>query len=460
LRGLAKALLGLGAVSCLAWLGVCAYFSATTPAVAFTAAERGQVPSRWPTGFLWGTATAAHQVEGGNRNDWSRFEEEPGRIAHGERSGLAVDHWNRMAEDVALMKALKANAYRFSVEWSRVEPEEGRWDEAAWVRYGGLLRLLSDARITPMVTLLHFSLPTWMADRGGVTAPDFPDRFARFAGEAARRFGAEVELWCILNEPNVQMYLGYVTGTWPPGRKSPAEAVQAATGLLRAHAKGAKAVRAASSRARVGVAVNLVDFQPASRWSLPDWLAARGAAGSFDWAFYDAIRSGRIRFDSPGFPRVDEPLGDLLGSADWFGANYYTRNLVHFSPTEPGMVALRTGPGERNDLGWEVYPEGLLTLLHAAARRYALPIYVTENGIPDAAGGQRESYIRSHVHAVSRAIAEGVPVRGYFYWSLMDNFEWAEGFAPRFGLYKVDYATLARAPAGGAEAFRALAPAP
>jgi len=459
LRRFGKSLVALGVAATAAWVGTCAYWSAESPTFEFSARELARTPPAWPRGFLWGTATAAHQVEGGNHNDWSRFEEEPGRIAQGERSGLAVDHWNRMAEDVALMTALKANAYRFSIEWSRVEPEEGRWDEAAWGRYGELLRLLSEARITPMVTLLHFSLPTWMADRGGIAAPDFGDRFAHFAGEAARRFGAEVELWCVLNEPNVQMYLGYVTGTWPPGKKSPAEAVQAAAGLLRAHAKGAKALRAASSRAKVGVAMNLAEFQPASRWSLPDWLAARGAATSFDWAFYDSIGAGRVRFDSPGFPRVDEALADLAGSADWFGANYYTRNLVHFSPAEPGMVALRTGTREQSDLHQEIYPEGLLTLLRTASKRYSLPIYVTENGIADSKGDKRGPYIRSHIHAVSRAIAEGIPVRGYFYWSLMDNFEWAEGFAPRFGLYGVDYTTLARTAAPGSEAFRDLAPA-
>jgi beta-glucosidase len=458
LRRFGKSLVAVGVAATSAWIGTCAYFGAASPTFEFGAEELAKSPAPWPRGFLWGTATAAHQVEGGNHNDWSRFEEEPGRIAQGERSGLAVDHWNRMAEDVALMTALKANAYRFSIEWSRVEPEEGRSDEAAWARYGELLRLLSEARITPMVTLLHFSLPIWMADRGGVTAPDFPDRFARFAGEAARRFGPEVELWCVLNEPNVQMYLGYVTGTWPPGKKSPAEAVQAAAGLLRAHAKAARAIRAASSRAKVGVAMNLADFQPASRWSLPDWVAARGAATSFDWAFYDSIAAGRVRFDSPGFPRVDEALADLAGSADWFGANYYTRNLVHFSPAEPGMVALRTGTRDQTDLHQEIYPEGLLSLLRTASKRYALPIYVTENGIADGSGDKRGPYIRSHVHAVARAIAEGIPVRGYFYWSLMDNFEWAEGFAPRFGLYRVDYTTLARAPALGSEAFRDLAP--
>ena len=442
----------------LAWGIPCLVFSRADPDIAFTAAELAQAPQPLPTGFLWGTATAAHQIEGGNHNDWTRFEEQPGHVARGERSGRAVDGWTRMDDDVALMTALRANAYRFSIEWSRLEPVEGSWDEAAWTRYGQLLRTLHEARVTPMVTLLHFTLPLWLADRGGVRAADFPARFARFAGEAARRFGPDVELWCVLNEPNVQMYLGYVEGSWPPGRKSPDEAAEAFAGLLRGYALAAAAVRQNDPGARVGVAVNLIDLQPASRLSLFDWLLARIASDAFNWAFYDSIAAGRIRLKAPGFPTLDEPMPQLAGSADWFGANYYRRDLVAFSPTTPGLLKTVPGPGKKNDLGWEIHPEGLLRLLRMAWTRYRLPIYVTENGIPDAQGDARPAYLRAHVHAMERALGEGIPVRGYFHWSLLDNFEWAEGFAPRFGLYRVDYATLQRTATPGALEFAALAP--
>jgi beta-glucosidase len=442
----------------LAWVATCAYFSREDPVVAFRVEERERPLPPWPPGFLWGTVTAAHQIEGGNTNDWSRFEGEPGRIANGERSGRAVDSWNRMAEDVALMAALKANAYRFSIEWSRLEPTEGVWDEAGWARYRELVERLREARITPMVTLLHFSLPLWLADRGGATAPDFADRFARFAAEAAKRLSPQVDLWCTVNEPNVQMYQGYVEGVWPPGKKSRAEATSAFAGLLRAHARAAAALHAQNPKACVGVAMNLIAFEPASRWWLPDWLAARGAGDAFDWAFYDAIRAGRVRFSVPGFPSVDEPLAELAGSVDYFGANYYRRDRVHFSPSAPGLVALLPVTGARSDLGWEIHPEGLLGILRQASARYGLPVYVTENGIADQKGSMRDDYIRGHAYALSRALAEGIPVRGYFHWSLMDNFEWAEGFRPRFGLYRVDYPSLDRRPAGGAESFAALAP--
>ena len=451
-------LLGAGAALAAVWAAACAYFSATEPRLVFTAEERARPLPPWPSGFLWGAATSAHQVEGGNTNDWSRFEEQPGRIARGERSGRAVDGWNRMAEDVALLAALRANAYRFSVEWSRLEPAEGTWDDAAFARYRELLGRLREAGIAPMVTLLHFSLPLWLADRGGLTAPDFPDRFGLFAAEAARRLGPDVELWCTVNEPNVQMYLGYVEGVWPPGRKSPAEATAAFAGLLRAHARAASALREHDPGSRVGVAVNLIAFEPASRLSALDWLTARGAADAFNWAFYDAVQAGRVRFWAPGFPAVDEPLPALAGSVDYVGVNYYRRDRVRLSPFAPGLVASEPPTGPTNDLGWEIHPEGLLRLLRAAWSRYRLPLYVTENGIADAKGTLRADYLRGHAYAVSRAIAEDIPVRGYFHWTLMDNFEWAEGFAPRFGLYRVEYPSLERRPAGGAEAFAALAP--
>ena len=458
MRGVLRFVLMAAAILALGWAGTCLYFSYSDPAVVFDDEARARPLPAWPSGFLWGVATAAHQIEGGNTNDWSRFEEVPGRIAGGDRSGPAVDSWNRTAEDVTLLSSLHANAYRFSIEWSRLEPTEGAWDEAAWTRYGDLVARLRDARIEPMVTLLHFSLPRWLADRGGVTAKDFPERFARFAAEAAQRLGSRVDLWCTINEPNVQMYLGYVEGIWPPGHTSRVEAAAAFAGLLRAHALAASALRAHDRGARVGVAMNLISFEPASRFRLTDWVAARVAAEAFDWSFYDSLGAGRIRFLAPGFPTLDEPLPALTGSVDWLGVNYYRRERIRLAPSAPGLVGFEPATGPKSDVGWGIHPEGLLRLLRLAWRRYRLPIYVTENGIADAAGSMRSEFIRGHAFAMSRAIAEGIPVRGYFHWSLTDNFEWTEGFAPRFGLFRVDYKTLERRPAGGSEAFRSLAP--
>lgn len=480
MRSVGKAALAVLLGLFVVWLAACLWLSRELPP-GFTPAELAQFTPSWPPGFLWGTATAAHQVEGGQHNDWTRFEEQPGAIATGEKSGRADDMWNKFPEDVPRMKALHANAYRLSVEWSRVEPEDGKWDEAAWGRYVEWMHLLTRNGITPMVTLLHYTLPVWMADRGGLTALDFPERFAHFAAEAAARLGSDVHLWCTLNEPNYHVHHAYMAGNYPPQRRSAAEAVKAFAGMLRAHAQASRVIHQHDAAAKTGVAISFTHYEPSSRWSVPDWIMTKKRAADDDWAFYDSIQSGRIRLKLPAAAAsttvasnsylnaanrpvdpspasIDELLPGLLGSADWFGVNYYDRNLVRFAPFSPGSLQVTEGPGPAGDLGWEIYPEGLLAALREAWQRYQLPVYVTENGVPDAAGTRRAAFLRGHAYAVSRAIAEGVPVKGYFYWSFVDNFEWVDGFAPRLGLYRVDYATLDRQLAPGAEEFIKLAP--
>jgi beta-glucosidase len=452
-------LLGTGATL---WIALCLGFIWQNPTVTFTAEELARPAAPMPRGFLWGTATSAHQIEGGQHDDWTLFEAVPGHIDNGDTSAIAVDGWNRMAEDVGLMKALHANAYRFSIEWSRLEPTEGEWNEEAWARYQDLVGRLDESGITPMVTLLHFTLPTWMADRGGVAAPDFPERFSRFAAEAGRRLGPGVELWCTLNEPNVQMYMGYVIGTWPPLVKSPMRAAEAWMGLLRGHAAAARALRASDPDARIGIAHNMMILDPEWRFSLLDWLAVRFAHETWNWSLPDALRDGRVRLRLPGVS-LDERLPELVGSVDYLGINYYFRYFVHASPGADRGVTLRPGPGMRSELGGDpppgdAHPEGLLRLMRQVHHRYRLPIYVTEGGIADAKGTMRGALIRGHVEALHRALAEGIPVRGYFHWSLMDNFEWDKGYRPRFGLYRVDRETLERTPAPGADVFAALAP--
>jgi beta-glucosidase len=431
-------------------------FSRQDPEPSFSNLLAASASPSLPADFLLGTATSAHQVEGNNlHNDWSDFEKE-GKVARGEQSGLACDAWNRFDQDLARMKELGADSYRFSLEWSRLEATEGTHDEAAWDHYAEQLQKLREAGITPMVTLLHFTLPRWISARGGVTAPDFPDKFGAFAAEAARRLFAMVDLWTTINEPNVQMFMGYVSGEWPPEKKSPEEAARAFVGLLKAHAAAARAIRHVSPEAQIGVAMNLVSFAPSRRAWLPDWLAARFAATTYNWAFYDAIQSGRIRLRVPGQAPLDEPCEDLLGSVDFLGINYYTRNIVRYAPTKPGGVQLKPGSREQSDLGWEIYPEGLLKLIRHAWRRYQLPIYITENGLADASGEKRGPFLRAHLYAIHRAIEEGAKVLGYFHWSLLDNFEWHHGYTPRFGLYRMDYATQSRTATPAVEVFRQL----
>jgi beta-glucosidase len=463
MKKLLRGLVVLAVVLAVAWLGVCGWLSYRAPSVEFAAADMARPALPLPAGFLWGTASAAHQVEGGNTNDWTRFEARPGRIERGETSAVAADGWNRMSDDIALMKRVRANAYRFSIEWSRLEPTDGSWNEPAWERYASFVKALRAEGVTPMVTLLHFTLPLWMADRGGVTSADFPDRFARFAAEAGKRLGPDVDLWVTLNEPNVQMYMGYVSGVWPPELKSPSEAVKAYLGLLRGHAAAAKALRAADPGVRIGIAHNVMLLQPRSRLVLTDWLGAKLVDASWNWACADAVRDGRGRLWLPGGGSVDQPIPELAGTTDFVGLNYYFRYFVRFAPGTAEGFAMTPGPGLVSEIGGrdpkgDSPPEALYLLMREAWRRYRQPIYVTEGGIADEKGTMRGALVRGQRHAIDRALAEGIPVRGYLHWTLVDNFEWDKGYRPKFGLFHVDRQTLERTPAGGSEVFAELAP--
>jgi beta-glucosidase len=267
-----------------------------------------------------------------------------------------------------------------------------------------------------------------------------------------------VTFWCTINEPQVQMYQGYVAGIWPPGLKDNAAAVKALEGMLRAHAAAAAALRQGDPDAQVGLASNMIVFEPQHRWNLLEQIVADLVATGFNWSFYDSIRDGRMQLNLPGFPLLDTPLPELKGTIDWVGINYYRRNLVSFKLGAPGMVEIHPGPGALTDAGIEIYPEGLLALLREGRRRYHLPMMVTENGLADSTGTKRAMFIRQHAFAAQQAISEGVDVRGFFHWSLMDNFEWAEGYGSRFGLYRLDRATQVRTPTPGVEEFRRLSP--
>ncbi len=375
----------------------------------------------FPQSFAFGTATSATQVEGGDvATDWHDFARQPGKVAHGDRPDVACDHWNRFREDVALQARLGVTLHRFSVEWARVEPEPGRFDQAVLERYREEVRALADAGIASMVTLHHFSFPRWLAAKGGALAKELPARFEAYTRAVARALGDSVELWVTLNEPNVLLAQGYVLGLWPPGLQAPHLVPRAVKNLKRAHRLAYAALHELVPNAKVGIAHALRPAVPATRG-----LGDRLAAALLDRGF------NRLFLDLP---------------QDWLGVNYYTRDLVRFAPGRPKDLFMDRSvpPGvETNDLGWELFPEGLGLVLRSLAPR-RLPIYITENGIADAEDSRRARFLDAHLAQVLDALADGVDVRGYLHWSLLDNFEWADGYAPRFGLYAVDYATQVR----------------
>jgi beta-glucosidase len=410
----------------------------------------------FPGGFLWGTATSSHQVEGDNRgNDWWDWEQQPGRIRDGTTSGKAAEWWQgRAEEDLERAAALGQNVHRFSLEWSRLEPEPGCWDAAAFARY---LALFSSARregLATLVTLHHFTLPRWLARRGAWLAPDVAECFGRFAAECALRLGGVVDLWATQNEPNVLAYTAYAGTHWPPGLGSPLAAQRALRAMLLGHARAYGALHARLPGARVGIVLSLPGFDAAQ-----PQLADRCAAALQRWAFSEAVlhalTSGRL------LPPLGagNSIAGLRRSFDWVGVNYYGRYEVAFDLRAAAELFGRRDDAHTVHTRWtdwgEPNPEGLRrTLLRLA--KLGVPLYVTENGIMDAADALRPGYLRSHVQAVRQAISAGADVRGYFHWSLVDNFEWAEGWSARFGLFALDRATQQRTLRESGEIYAAI----
>lgn len=407
-------------------------------------------PRTFPHGFLWGTATSSHQVEGRNANNqWWDWERQPGRIWHGDASGDACGWWGDAAPDFDRAAALGQNAHRLSVEWSRIEPRDGCIDERALERYRAMLQTLRQRGLTPMVTLHHFTNPRWLEAQGGWLNPQTLPRFARFVEQVVTALGDLCQLWCTINEPTIYAGMGYAAGRWPPGQINPLNARRVLANMLRGHAAAAAVIHRLSPAHRVGIVHNFHLFDPAT--PAPQDLAA---AAAYDYlnnqALLRALRTGRI---PPPFDTGLRETPHLRESSDFFGLNYYSRSrvaLISRTPRwvfghlyTPHDVEQSDARADEKTYG-EIYPHGIYRALLRVYRRLNLPIYVTETGLPDADDDQRPRYIVNHLAEVHRAIQQGADVRGVFVWSLLDNFEWAEGWGLRFGLYAFDERTGAR----------------
>ena len=385
----------------------------------------------FPDGFLFGSSTAAHQVEGGNvNNDWWAWEHAP-YTSCVESSGDAIDQWHRYEEDFALLASLGQNAHRLSLEWSRIEPAPGEFSAAALEHYRRVLGSLEQHGLTAFVTLHHFTLPRWLAERGGWLAPDAVERFARYTERVAAALGDLMPFAGTINEPQIVAFMGYRQGWFPPGMCSPGHFRRATSRLIAAHAAAVEAVKSGRGDPQAGVCLQLPAYEP-----------ARPGDAACEVAFHELREV-----------MEDVYLEDLAG--DWVGVQYYSRQRV--DPARAGGFAPAPAGAPLTQMGWELYPEGLHRAITAAART-GLPVYVTENGIATADDAQRISYIRSHLAQAARAIADGVDLRGFFYWSSFDNFEWAEGYRPTFGLIGIDREDgLRRVVRPSANAYRAIA---
>ena len=437
--------------------------------------------ARFPDDFLWGAATSAHQVEGSPLADgagpsnWYRFAHTPGCVARDETGDVACDHYRRWAEDVELMAWLGLNAYRFSLSWSRIFPEgTGRVNRAGLDFYSRLVDRLLARGITPFVTLYHWDLPAALDDRGGWCNPEIVSWFAEYARTAYRALGDRVKHWTTLNEPWVVTDAGYLFGVHAPGHRSLYEAPRVAHHLLRAHAVGVQAYRATGLDGQIGLVVNLEPKEAATS-SEEDELAAERSDIYMNRHYLDPVFLGRypeelreIYGDAwPDFPEAE--VASLREPIDFLGVNYYKRGVMRRDAKRRPLGWTDVSPAGSlyTNLGWEVHAPGLGRTLRWVRARYGpIPIYVTENGAafrdPEVAvegkviDPLRVEYLRSHLSEVLQVRREGVDVRGYFAWSLLDNFEWAAGYEMRFGLVHVNFTTQERTPKLSAAAYRLI----
>ena len=437
--------------------------------------------SRFPSAFLWGAATSAYQIDGAVREDgrtpsiWDTFAHTPGMIAGGDTGDVACDHYHRWAEDVGLMADLGLNAYRFSVSWPRLQPGgTGPLNARAVTFYRGLLESLHAAGIRPFVTLYHWELPQELEDAGGWPERDTASRFAEFADATVGALGDLAGDWITLNEPWCQSFLGYGNGIHAPGRRDLRDAVAAAHHLNLAHGLAVEAIRAARGDIRLGIADILTHIEPRSSGQA-DIEAAQRVDVNNNRLFLDVQLLGRYPrevddvYGPHGFGRLVRSDDEAIIGAplDFLAVNHYHHMLIEADPTDPHLGA-RGIPAEpaSTSLGWSVTPEALYRVLARVHDEYpALPLYVTENGAsyadvvgPDGAvpDVERIDYLRGYLGAAAQAIEDGVDLRGYFVWSLLDNFEWGEGYRSRFGIVYVDYATRRRIPKASAYWYRDL----
>jgi beta-glucosidase len=431
---------------------------------------------RFPDGFVWGTATASYQIEGGRdeRGDciWDTFCRWPGKVVEGHTGDVADDHYHRFREDVALMADLGMRAYRFSVSWPRVLPSgAGRPSEVGLDFYDRLVDELLAHDIAPFVTLYHWDLPVALQNLGGWAARDTAQRYADYAALVAGRLGDRVGHWITHNEPWVVAFLGNYTGIHAPGWEDLGLALQVAHHVLYSHGLAVPAIRAASPNAQVGITLNFSPAYPASE-SPEDVAAARRHDGQANRWFTDPLYRGEYPADMWDLyghlvPRVAPGDMDVIRRPiDFLGVNYYTRAVIRHEPGAHLDYASVRPAGEYTAMDWEVYPRALTDLLVRLHRDYSPgSLYITENGaayedVPTAEGQvhdpERTAYYRLHLNACLDAIAQGVPLDGYFAWSLMDNFEWAYGYTRRFGLVYVDFDTQARTPKDSARYYASV----
>lgn len=388
---------------------------------------------KFPQEFLWGAATSSHQVEGNNfYNDWWDWEQK--HQPPSKRSGKADNQYNLYEKDFDLARSFSHNAHRLSIEWSRIEPVEGKFNPLEIEHYKKVLQSLKKRGFKVMLTLHHFTSPLWFTKKGGWESLLAPYYFERFVKKIVPEIKDYVDLWVTINEPGVYTYQSYINGVWPPQKKSPISAVKVTWNMARAHKRAYKIIHRLIPKAQVGIAHNVLTYDAYHHHSFREMLSQFGLDVGTNHLIYKLTTKD---------------------THDFIGLNYYFNEYISFNGDSrfPSVVNIATTKKETTDLGWEIFPQGIFDIL-VDFSDYHKPIYITENGLASTNDDRRCRFLISYLQEIYHAIAAGVDVRGYFHWSLIDNFEWSDGFDPRFGLIEVDYATERRTPRPSAFVYK------
>ena len=452
------------AVLAVAYLIPTAYLNYIEPVEHWNWEEINVDEISFPENFTWGVASAAHQVEGNHTSnnwaDWENQVDEQGvpRIARGEKCGLACDHWNRYPEDNKLMNDLGVSSYRFSVSWSKIMPQQGVVDTAALQHYVDVCDSLLAAGVQPMVTLHHFCHPTWWEEKGAFEKEENIADFVEFSEVVFNALKDRTTHWCTLNEPAVFVIAAYFDGHFPPGKQDPELAALVLKNMYLSHVKVYEKLKnlPGGDRAHIGIVKNMHQIDPMNDWNLFDRLISRTVNKGFNGSFIGTFTKGKYKFSFPTLVNLEADVPNAPYSLDFVGLNYYSHNAMDFSLNLDEALKTRMYPGEKEtDMEYTMYPEGF----YRAIKEISVlnkPIIITENGVADKDDHLRGEFIKKYLYAVSKAIEEGYDVRGYHYWSLMDNFEWDLGYAERFGLYEVDFETQERTLREGAKEYQRI----
>ena len=446
------------------WVGSIIYLNDKYPDVEWDWENINTKDMYFPKNFIWGTATAAHQVEGFNtNNNWYRWEHSfdqngKSRIHNSDKSGDAADHWNLYKQDINLMKNIGVNAYRFSVEWSKIMPTINKIDQDAIDHYREVCIALIDSGLVPVVTLHHFTHPLWFEDLGGFEKEENIKYFLEFSELMFNELSDIVKYWCTINEPAVYVSQGYFNGVFPPGKKDPLLAGEVMKNLLYAHTEVYHLLKSLKNgdQSQIGLVKNITQFDPLRRWHVLDWYFSKILNDIFTNSTIDLLLNGEFRFYLPGMADLSYTNTKAIKALDFIGLNYYSRWHVkgHLNPNEPFTFEKRK-QDIQTDMPYSIYPEGFYKALNTVSK-LEMPIIVTENGIADDKDDRRKLFINRYLYALFQAMQDGLVVNGYFYWSLMDNFEWAEGYSMKFGLYEVDFSSQERNLRNGSQAYKEI----